>query len=207
MLAFPALTLLWATADSLMPLLYGPMWVDTVPILVSLSFVGFLRVVNNPNSLVTQARGRVMSEAVCQAIFMVMMVAFVFAGTFFGVQGVVLGMGIASLFFLVIMTWLALSIAGVSFLRWLGSLRTSFLSTVAMGLAMLGFKAILPDYTPPVLQLLVVSLFGIVVYAIFLRQLLTSQERQLLERFMPVLPVRLRGIFMQCIGSPSPSFK
>jgi hypothetical protein len=174
---------------------------------VSLSFVGYLRIVNNPNSLVTQARGRVMSEAVCQVIFIVMMVLFVFVGTFFGVQAVILGMGLASLLSLIMMTWLALSIAGVSFPRWLRSLRTSFLSTVAMGLAMLGFKAILPDYTPPVLQLLVVSLFGIVVYAIFLRQLLTSQERQLLERFMPVLPVRLRGIFMQCIGSPSPSFK
>ena len=70
MLAFPVLTLLWTTADLVIPLLYGPQWNGTVPILMSLAVVGYLRVANNPNGLVTQARGRVMAEAWCQAAFM-----------------------------------------------------------------------------------------------------------------------------------------
>ena len=87
MLAFPVLTLLWTTADVLMPLLYGSMWIGTVPILMSLGVVGYLRVVNNPNGLLTQARGRVVAEATCQATFMFLTAIFVYVGTYFGVQG------------------------------------------------------------------------------------------------------------------------
>jgi PST family polysaccharide transporter len=207
MMAFPALALLWATADFLVPLLYGPTWQDTAPILASLSFVGYLRVLNNPNALVTQARGRVRAEAICQSIFMIMMIAFVFVGTFFGVQGVIVGMGLASLFFLIMMTSLALSIADVSVINWLESLRTSFLSTLAMSLVMLGIKTAFMERIPAALHLPTLVLFGLTVYVIFLRQLLTSNERQILERFLPVFPARLRDVLTQCIRSPFVCFK
>lgn len=198
--AFPLLTFLWTTADLLLPLLYGPMWDGAVPILISLGFVGYLRVINNPNGLVTQARGRVLAEAVCQGAFVGLTGLFAFFGSYFGVQGVVLGIALAGLIFLVIMTALAHSIAKISFVKWLGSLRTGFLGSAAMSFAILGFKALLIEKLPSALLLVTVVSFGIVVYMVSVRRLLSTHERQLLERFLPVIPVRLKSLYQFCIG-------
>jgi O-antigen/teichoic acid export membrane protein len=203
MFTFPLLTLLWTTADLLIPLLYGPRWNGAVPLLMSLGLVGYLRLVNNPNGLVTQARGRVIAEAMCQAALMSSTALFVLVGTFFGTQGVVLGVGLAWLLFLIIMTRLALSISGVSFLQWMGALRTTLISSTAMALTMLACKALFLSYMPIALLLVTVSCSGIIVYIGLLRILLTVQERQILERMFSVIPVRLRTAFELCMGLSS----
>ena len=204
MVAFPLLTLLWTTADPLIPLLYGPMWTGTVPILMSLGFVGYLRVVNNPNGMVAKARGRSVAEATRQAIVLVSTVLFVFLGTSFGIQGAVLGVGMASLLSLVIMTRLAISISGVSFFEWLGALRTTVVSSAVMALAVLGTKAILGSYMPAAFLLVAASSTGILVYILSLRMLLTREERQTLEQISRILPARLSRLFHICIGLVGP---
>ena len=201
MLAFPVLTLFWTTADLLIPLLYGPAWTGTVPILMSLGFVGYLRIVNNPNGLVTQARGRVVAEAACQAVFVILTVLFVYLGTYFGVQGVVFGIGAASLVFLIMMTRVALSIASISFRHWLVSLRTSTFASLTMALVVLGFKTVLFGHIPASLLLLVLIASGGTAYMLSLRQLLTVRERQILDRFLPLIPPRFKNSFQFCIGT------
>jgi O-antigen/teichoic acid export membrane protein len=201
MLAFPVLTLLWTTADLVMPLLYGPKWSGTVPILMSLAAVAYFRVANNPNGLVTQARGRVMAEALCQAAFMIFTALFAFLGSFYGVQGVVAGIGVASLFFLVMMTKVALAISGVPFSSWAASFRTPIFSSVAMAIIVLASKTALVGSMPDSLLLLTVISCGAITYGVTLRHLLNARERQLLERFLPMVPVRFRDFFRFCIRS------
>ena len=172
-----------------------------MPILMSLGLVGYLRVVNNPNGLLTQARGRVVAEATCQATFMLLTAIFVYLGTYFGVQGVVFGIGAASLVFLIMMTILALSIAGISFRHWLVSLRTSTFASLTMALVVLGFKTVLFGHIPASLLLLVLIASGGTAYMLSLRQLLTVQERQILDRFLPLIPRRFKNSFQFCIGT------
>jgi len=200
-LAFPVLTLLGAMADPLIPLLYGPMWTGTVPILTGLAFVGYLRVVNNPNGLVTQARGQVMQEAACQATFMGLTALFAFAGTAFGIQGVVVGIGMASFIFLVMMTRLALSIAGLQLRQWLRALRTAVVSSTVMGSVVWVCKSILSAHMSGVSLLITVSFLGLAVYALSVRLLLTTEERQTLERLSTNLPRRIRNLVRLCMGS------
>ena len=198
---FPFLTLLWASADLLIPLLYGPKWNGTVPILMSLGFVGYIRSVNSANGTVAKARGRVMIEAMYQAITMILLVVFVFLGSYLGIQAVVIGVGMASLLSLFFMTRLALSVSGVSFLQWLGALRTTLVSSAAMGFIMVGLKAILIGHMPALFLLLTISFFGVVTYMICLGQFITTREFKLLERILPLLPLSLRNLLLLCISS------
>jgi O-antigen/teichoic acid export membrane protein len=202
-MAFPLLTLLWTTADVLIPLLYGPKWAAAVPILISLSMVGYLAVASNPNGLVMKATGWVMAEAACQATFLGLTVLFVFLGTQFGIQGAVGGVGLATLIFLIIMTRLALSISGVTPAQWLRALRTPVLSSAAMAVAVLGLKAALTHMLPAALLCVTIILGGIVAYLLALRFFLVPEERQVLERVLMAFPMYLRGIVLFFIGSSS----
>jgi O-antigen/teichoic acid export membrane protein len=194
MVAFPMLTLMWTTGDILIPLLYGPMWGGAVPILTSLAFVGYLRVINNPNGLVTQARGHVMAEAARQAAFAILTALFVFLGSRFGMQGVMLGIGVASVLFLTLMTRLALSVSKVKFRWWLNALRTTVISSATMGAVILGLKAILARHVSDVLLLITLSFCGLSVYFLSLRVLLTDEQRQILERLLTIFPTRFQRL-------------
>ena len=199
--AFPVLTVLWTTSDLLVPLLYGPMWRGAVPILSSLAIVGFLRIANNPNGLVTQARAQVMAEAMRQTAFMVSIALFVFIGTFFGVQGVVVGIGLASLVFLVMMTRLALRVSGVSFKQWLSALRSAIIGSTAMGATALGVKFLLFGRLPVVPLLATVVCGAVLVYLVSLRLCLTMDERHILEALLTILPTPLKKLLEFFLGS------
>jgi teichuronic acid exporter len=77
LLAFPLVTGLYITAEVLIPFVYGPKWVGTVPILQVLAIAGIFRILLNTNGLVIQARGRAMAEGVQQGIWLALnMVSF-----------------------------------------------------------------------------------------------------------------------------------
>jgi PST family polysaccharide transporter len=201
MMAFPVLTLMWTTGDILIPLLYGPQWSEAVPVLTALTFVGYLRVINNPNGLVTQARARVMAEAVRQAAFAVLTAILVFLGTCFGIQGVILGIGLASLLFLVLMTRLALAVSKTKFIWWLNALHPTLISSTAMGVVVLGLKTILARHMSTLPLLVTISCGGFSVYCLSLRGLLTGEQRRIMERVITMFPSRLQGVLNFCLGS------
>ena len=70
-----------------------------------------------------------------------------------------------------------------------------------MALVVLGFKTILFGHLPASLLLLVLIASGGTAYMLSLRQLLTVQERQILDRFLPLIPRRLKNSFQFCIGT------
>jgi PST family polysaccharide transporter len=200
-LTFPLLTMLWTSADILIPFLYGPKWNGTVPILTSLALVGYIRSAESVSSTVAKARGRVMAQAAYQAVTMISLVLFVFLGSSVGIQGAILGICMANLLSLFLMTRLALLVTGVNVLEWLGTLRTTLISSAVMGLTMLGLKAILIGHVPVVVLLATISVFGVVAYIICLAKLITTREYKLLERLSQLLPLRLKNLFLLCIGS------
>jgi PST family polysaccharide transporter len=177
------------------------MWRGAVPILSSLAIVGFLRIANNPNGLVTQARAQVMAEAMRQTAFMVSIALFVFIGTFFGVQGVVVGIGLASLVFLVMMTRLALRVSGVSFKQWLSALRSAIIGSTAMGATALGVKFLLFGRLPVVPLLAIVVCGAVLAYLVSLRLCLTMDERHILEALLTILPTPLKKLLEFFLGS------
>ncbi len=191
MISFPMLTLLWTTGDVLIPFLYGPKWSGAVPLLTLLSFVGYLRIISNPNGLVTQARARVGAEAWRQAAFTAMIGVFVYMGTFGGITGAVVGVGVATGLYLLFMTRLALRIAGIPMADWLRALKSTALATVAMSIAILLAKDALAPFLPPFLLLGVLTLVGSLAYLLAIRIFLSREEKQIVTRVGASLPSRL----------------
>ncbi|RPI25721.1 MAG: lipopolysaccharide biosynthesis protein [Acidobacteria bacterium] len=200
MVAFPMLTLLWTCGDVLIPFLYGPRWSGAVPLLTLLSFAGYLRVINNPNGLVTQARARVGAEAWRQAGFTFMIGVFVLLGTIWGITGAVIGVGVSTSLYLFFMTRLALSIAAIPMADWLRALKSTVLGTVAMSVAILAAKDLLVPWLPSFALLATLSLLGCAVYLLAVRFLLSPVEREILERVGTVLPVRLSWLPRLVLG-------
>jgi polysaccharide transporter, PST family len=202
MVAFPLLTLLWTCGDVLIPFLYGPRWEGTVPLLVALSFVGYLRVVNNPNGLVTQSRARVMAEAWRQAAFSAATALFVLVGSFWGIQGAVAGVGAATFVYLFAMTRLALRIADVPLRSWLGALRTTLFSTALMALVVLAVKEMLKRFLPDFLLLAALTLVGFLIFLAAVAVFMSVNEREILRSVGKVLPRRFSWIVRLVVADP-----
>jgi len=200
MISFPMLTLLWTCGDVLIPFLYGPKWSGAVPLLTLLSFVGYLRIISNPNGLVTQARARVGAEAWRQAAFTGMIGILVFLGTIWGITGAVIGVGVATGLYLMFMTRLALGIAGIRVVDWLRALRTTVLSTVVMSLAVLVLKDALARSLTSFALLAVLTLVGTGAYLLAIRVLLSRDEKAILVRVASTLPARLDWVPRLVLG-------
>ncbi len=195
MVAFPMLTLLWVAGDILIPFLYGPKWGGTVPVLTILAFVGYLRVINNPNGLVTQSRAFVMAEGWRQALFTIVTGVAVFIGTHWGLIGAAFGIVAAAIIYLAVMTRLALRIAELSFTEWLSSLRTVVLSTVVMSVTGISVKWTLARFLSPFAALFVITAVSLAAYLVALRFLLSPEERRILGSVASALPGKAAWAF------------
>lgn len=200
MVSFPMLTMLWTCGDVLIPFLYGPKWSGAVPLLTLLSFVGYLRIISNPNGLVTQARARVGAEAWRQAGFTGMIGIFVFLGTFWGITGAVIGVGLATGFYLLFMTRLALGIAGIPMSDWLRALRSTIVGTIVMSVAIIAAKNSLVGYVAPFPLLVILSLVGSLAYLVAIRILLSAGEKEIVANVGKALPVQLRWLPRLLLG-------
>jgi O-antigen/teichoic acid export membrane protein len=204
MVAFPMLTLLWTAGDILIPFLYGPRWEGSVPILIILSFVGYLRVINNPNGLVTQARAYVVAEGWRQAFFTVAIGVAVFVGSFWGLTGAALGVGVASFFYLAAMTRLSLSIAQVPVLDWLLSLRTVTVSTTVMAATALLVKWLVASRMSSLFSLILITGISLLAYLFSLRLMLSSSERPIVRDILRGTPRKLRWMNRLIVGPERP---
>ena len=207
-MAFPLLTMLGTTADMLVPWVYGPMWKATVPILQILAVSAVFRLLLNIHSLVTQASGRVMDEAVRQGMWLILVTIFGFVGSYLGVLGVTLGITMATCIFFISMTNLALSIISIRVVDWLKAIQTGLLGSTLMGLAILVMKSLLANRLSSILLLVLITCFGTCFYILICRFCLTRQDSELLESICSVLPARLsvvlRSIFRITPKSPFP---
>jgi teichuronic acid exporter len=206
LMAFPMLTMLGATADVVVPFIYGPMWKATVPILQILAVSGIFRIVMNIQGLVTQGSGRVMAEAVRQGLWLILVAVFGFIGSYVGVLGVTIGITLATWVFFISMTNLALSITSLRLADWLKAMQTGLLGSTLMGLAILVMKNLLANRLSSILLLGVIVGFGMSIYILICRFCLTREDRELLDSICGILPSRvsvvLRSIFRISQKSP-----
>lgn len=205
LVAFPLLTGLWASADIIVPFVYGPMWEGAVPILQILAIAGFFRILANSQALVAQARGQARAEAARQALWLVLVVVFAFLGSRAGVLGVAIGISVATFLFLISMTRLALPIAGVLFVDWLNAMRTGILGSISMGLAILLTKNLFHEHLPTVLLLLLTACTGLFFYIAVIRFCLSRDDNEFVDLVCRILPLRLGALLRSLLGITSRS--
>jgi PST family polysaccharide transporter len=197
LVAFPLLTMLGTSADVIIPFVYGPMWEGTVPILQLLTTVGILRILSNTQGLVVQASGRPMTEAVLQAVWLALIIILGFLGSRAGVLGVVVGVFLATCIFCICMTYLAHSIIDIKVVEWLKAMQTGILGSVAMGLGILSAKTFCSTVFSDFVLLIVMTLFGLLVYITAVRFCHTYDDNELLSIVSEFSPPRLR--YMMCL--------
>jgi O-antigen/teichoic acid export membrane protein len=203
LIAYPTLTWLWTTAAHLIPLVYGPMWTATVPVLQILSFAAYFRIAYNSQGLVVQSKGRGGAEALLQFGYLGLIILFVLVGSRWGVLGVAMGVSAAAFLFFISMTRLSLAVVGVTLREWLGAMRTGLLGCLAMAATILGLQAVLVGRLSDLPLLVILTASGGIVYLILIRLLLTAEERLVLDRITGVLPLRLRKAARLLVGTSS----
>jgi O-antigen/teichoic acid export membrane protein len=189
--AFPLLIALWATADIIVPLVYGPQWRGTVPILQILALAGIFRILLNIDGIVIQARGQVMAQAARQGAWLVLVTVLGFMGSYFGILGLATGVILATFIFLISLTKLALSLANVRLFELLGAMRTGIIASVFVGLSIWLVKNFLYGHLSSVLLLLLMSSIGLLFYIIAIRSFITHEDRNFLELVCKGLPLQL----------------
>jgi O-antigen/teichoic acid export membrane protein len=207
LIAYPTLTWLWTTAGQLIPLVYGPMWTATVPVLQVLSLAAYFRIAYNSQGLVVQSKGRGGAEAVRQFGYLGLIIVFVLAGSRWGIMGVAMGVSAAAFLFFLSMTRLSLAVAGVTLREWLRAMRTGLLGCGAMAATILGLQAALADRLSNLPLLVILSACGALVYLVIIRFLLSDEERLVLDRITGILPARLRAIMQLVLGLSQSSRK
>lgn len=205
LVTFPVLTVLWATADILVPFVYGPMWEGAVPILQIVAVAGFFRVLANPQGLIAQARGRARAEAARQLLLLAMVVVFGIVGSRAGVFGVAIGVCLATFIFFVSMTLLALPIAGVVFSDWLKAMRAGVVGCIFMGVSILLAKSILVASLPSSVLLLVIGCVGLGAYVAIIRFCLSAEDAKFADLVSRMLPPRPGTLLRSILGINSAS--
>ncbi len=200
LVAFPVLTVLWATADIVVPFVYGPMWENAVPIVQVVCIAGVFRVLTNSQGLVAQAQGRAKAEAARQLLWLTLVLVFGILGSRGGVFGVAIGVCFATFVFLVSMTRLALPLAGVPFFTWLQGMRSGVIGCIFMGLSIIVTKNFLIARLPNFLLLLVLGCVGLAVYVAIIRFSLSAEDTKFANSISKILPNRLGLLFRLVLG-------
>jgi O-antigen/teichoic acid export membrane protein len=202
LVAFPLMVGLWGTADVLVPLVYGPQWHGSVPILQVLSIAGIFRVILTIDGVVIQAQGHMRAQAVRHAAWLVLITVFGMLGSYGGILGIAAGFSVATGVFLVSLTILALRVTQVQFVELLTAIRAGTLASAAMGLSMWGVQRVVGEALPSLSLLLALVCIGCMVYVAAMRLWLTPEDRRLLETVCRSLPARVSALVYVLLGSP-----
>jgi O-antigen/teichoic acid export membrane protein len=186
--AIPLMVGLAGLAPVLIPLVYGPQWAGSVPILQWLALAGICRVILAIHGMVIQATGRVQAQAILHWVWLGLMVVCGGLGSAVGVLGVVWGVIAATGIFCAGMTILALRATGLRWRDVLDSLATGMMvSTALYGVCYVRVWMAWASF-PLLSQLLTLTALGALTYLVCLRLWMGSEDRRLISQVAQRLP-------------------
>ena len=141
--AYPFLAGLAASAGPLFMLLFGPQWTGAVRPFQILCVAGALRIYASYVSAAVQAKGYVWSEVWRQGVYVCLIVLAVAAGSTWGLNGVSVGILVATVIQTFLMVGLLARIASVSFAELLAPHLPGAVGAVLVGGAVTGLSLIL----------------------------------------------------------------
>jgi len=191
LVGFPLMTFLWIAGDLLILVAYGPWWVGAASILRLLAISGYFRIAYRVHGLLVQASGHPMQEGVRQAIYLGLVVVLAFAGSRFGIEGVVGGVVVAAGLFFLLMTQLALRLSGLTWRQWAGAMRTALAASLILGAVLVALRTAVGDGLPAPSLCLLQCVAAAASYALALRWLCTRADQEVIGRVSAELPSRV----------------
>lgn len=163
LIAFPAFIGMAALAPDFVPVVFGTKWMDSVPIMQILAFLGVVQFLTYLNGTMVKALGKPSWQVVIVAVTSVLKVVAFFIAVRFGIIAVAVaslcvGCVVAPAYY-----WALHRLIPVRLVAYLDHIKGPLLASLFAGATMLGMRSVLGD-GHALLTLLVASAVGLVAY-------------------------------------------
>jgi O-antigen/teichoic acid export membrane protein len=191
LIAFPAFTATMALAPDFVPVVFGTKWMDSVPIMQILAFLGVVQFLTYLNGTMLKALGK----PSWQVAIVVVTTALKLVAFFIAVRFGIIAVAIATLCVGCVMAppyyWTLHRLIPIRIGPYLNHLRGPFFASLLAGAVMFAIRRGLGD-THPLVTLLVAGIGGVVVYAAAIRLIsraLAAEALDLTRRGLPGLRI------------------
>jgi O-antigen/teichoic acid export membrane protein len=164
-LMIPGMLGLVLVAPEFVAVLLGHRWVDAVPVIQILAWVGLLQCMQRFNSSILQARDRTRTLVLCAAVTLAASVVAFAIGLQWGIVGVATAYAISSTLAEPYYAWRTMRTVGVSVRRYLANLAGIVVAALVMGACVLGTRLlVLPEDLPAGARLAILVAVGVLTF-------------------------------------------
>lgn len=163
-ITLPAFAGMAIVAPDFVRVVLGDQWLDAIPVLRVLCWVGILQSISWQTASVLQALGKTSWLFRCSVIATVVTVGAFVIGVNWGIVGVAWAYAIATALVTPYYLAMPLRLTGTSPLEFLRALWGVIQATVVMAVALLGFVALVPELVSPAVHLVILVALGVAVY-------------------------------------------
>jgi PST family polysaccharide transporter len=197
--AFPAFTLLLVLAPEIVPVLFGPKWSESVPVMQVLAVLGLVRSVNYLNSSSLTALGKPSWRVVIVGVASILETAAYLVAVQYGIVEVAIAATVVGVVMTPVSYWALHRLVPYSVRTYLKQIAGPLAGSLALAAAVLGVGYVLPDLRPLV-ALVILASIGVVAYAVAVRVVARPLADEGLELLRVALPSRRGGRRMEPLG-------
>lgn len=191
LIAFPAFTATVALAPDFVPVFFGTKWMDSVPIMQILAFLGVVQILTYMNGTMMKALGKPSWQMVIVVVTTVLKVLAFLIAVKFGIIAVAVaslcvGCVVAPAYY-----WTVHRLIPIRLGAYLNHIKGPLVASLLAGAAMFGIRSVLGD-SSPLVTLLVGAAGGAVIYLASIRVIsrsLAAEAFDLARRGMPSLRI------------------
>ena len=187
LVAFPTFTMLLVLAPEIVPVLFGPKWSESIPVMQVLALLGTVRSVSYLNSSSLTALGKPSWRVVIVAVTSALNTAAFLVAVQYGIVAVAVAATCVGFVVMPISYWAMHKLVPFSVRRYLTLIGGPVVASVALAAAVVGLQLLLPD-TRPVIALAALTAAGVAAYALTVRTVarpLAEEGFQLLRLALP----------------------
>lgn len=169
LVSFPFLVGLLLVAPSFVHVVYGAKWMPAVLPLQIMCVAGMMKSITTFSGAIVHAKGQIGAEVRRQIVYLAMLAAGTFAGSFYGTQGVAVAVVCASLIMLVMMQSLLNMITGASWRTYFAAIAPALAGAATMSAVVLVYQVVARRWLDPLSSVMLGSTaaLGGAVYILF----------------------------------------
>jgi PST family polysaccharide transporter len=190
LIAFPAFIAMVALAPDLVPVVFGTKWMDSVPIMQILAFLGVVQFLTYLNGTMLKALGKPSWQVIIVVVTTVLKVLAFLIAVRFGIIAVAVATLCVGCIVAPAYYWTLHRLIPISLVAYLNHIKGPLLASLLAGATMFGIRGVLGD-SHPLVTLLVAGSGGVVIYIVSIRvfsRSLAAEALDLARRGLPSLP-------------------
>lgn len=190
LIAFPAFIAMVALAPDFVPVVFGTKWMDSVPIMQILAFLGVVQFLTYLNGTMLKALGKPSWQVIIVVVTTVLKVLAFFIAVRFGIIAVAVATLCVGCIVAPAYYWTLHRLIPIRLVSYLNHIKGPLFASLLAGAAMFGIRGVLGD-GHALVTLLVAAAGGVVIYIASIRifaRSLAAEALDLTRRGLPGLP-------------------